>query len=65
MPTNEGMVDRIVRVVLGIVLIIVGFFAIDNWFGIVLGIIGIVVLATGAVGHCLLYRVLGINTNKS
>ena len=51
---NEGSLDRIVRVVLGIALLAYAAVA-HNW----LGLIGIVPLATGLVGFCPLYRLIG------
>ncbi len=63
MKTNVGMIDRIVRVVLGIALIAfaLGLFAPGtgyNW----LGWIGVVPLATAAVGSCPLYSLLGMSS---
>lgn len=58
MKTNEGGVDRIVRIAAGLVLIglaATGTVGIWGW-------LGIVPLATGAIGWCPLYTVLGINT---
>jgi hypothetical protein len=63
---NEAGGDRIVRVVLGIVLLYLG------WAGVVAGgwgtflkIIGFLPLLTGLVGFCPLYAVLKIRTNKT
>jgi hypothetical protein len=61
---NEGSVDRIVRVVIGIVFMILGFAVVSGTWGIILGIVGLIALATGAVGTCLLYLPFGINTKK-
>ena len=63
MKVNVGTVDRIVRVVLGIALIAwaLGFIAPGaayHW----IGWIGVVPLATGAVGSCPLYSLLGMST---
>jgi len=56
--TNEGTVDRVLRVVVGAVLIGLVFVGPQTpW-----GWIGLVPLATGLVGFCPLYRVLGVNT---
>lgn len=58
MTTNEGTVDRILRVVAGLILIaLAATGTIGLW-----GYIGVVPLLTGAVGFCPLYSVLGINT---
>lgn len=58
---NVGTIDRAVRIVVGLALI-AGFFlnpeASLRW----LYLIGIVPLATGVLGTCGLYSVIGINT---
>jgi len=54
---NEGKIDRIVRVVLGLAIIGWGV-AEKNWWGAV----GLVPLLTGAIGFCPLYLPLGLNT---
>jgi hypothetical protein len=58
MKTNEGTIDRVVRVVAGAVLIgLAATHTIGAW-----GYIGIVPLITGAIGSCPLYALLGMNT---
>lgn len=63
MHRNIGVADLVVRMVIGLVLIAfalrLGFPDTGwNWFGW----IGIVPLATVAIGNCPLYSVLGIST---
>ncbi|MFO0600493.1 MAG: DUF2892 domain-containing protein [Myxococcaceae bacterium] len=58
---NEGTVDRVIRIVLGVGLLSLVFFGPQT----VWGWIGLVPLATGLVGSCPLYRLVGINTNSS
>ena len=60
---NIGLVDRVARIVLGLVLIAfaLGYLAPGtgyNW----LGWIGIVPLLTAVVGTCPLYSILGLST---
>ncbi len=58
LKTNEGTIDRFLRVTLGIVLIALVFVGPKTpW-----GWLGIVPLATGLLGTCPLYSILGINT---
>jgi hypothetical protein len=58
MKTNEGTIDRALRVAAGLLLLALMFTGtIGVW-----GWIGIVPLATGAIGWCPLYTVLGLNT---
>ncbi|MDR3371903.1 DUF2892 domain-containing protein [Rhodoferax sp.] len=58
MKANVGGIDRILRIVVGLVLI---GLTLNGTIG-VWGWIGVVPLATGAVGFCALYPLLGINT---
>jgi hypothetical protein len=55
MIINESTDDRIMRVILGVVLIGLGGIGL-------LSIPGIVALVTGIVGFCPLYKVFGIST---
>ena len=58
MKTNEGTVDRLLRVVAGLALIgLAATGTVGMW-----GYLGVVPLLTGAIGWCPLYTVLGINT---
>jgi hypothetical protein len=60
---NVGMIDRVVRIIIGIVLIAV--FALNMvaapWSYLVV-LIGLIALVTGAVGTCALYSLLGFTT---
>ena len=69
MELNENQIDRIIRVVLGIVLIIgAAYLILTNsstimvFVGAILGVIGIIALATGVTGFCLLYKICGVST---
>ena len=60
MARNEGTVDRALRVIVGLVLIVMalrGMYTPWTW-------IGVVPLLTGVLGMCPLYSLLGINTCK-
>ncbi len=63
---NEASWDRIGRIVLGAVLLTLGWSgAVGGGFGTFLQIIGFVPLATGLVGWCPLYAVFGFRTNEA
>ncbi len=66
MKPNEGPVDRIIRAVLGAVLLIVGLWPLGGVQGaaggIVAAVIGAILLFTAITGFCLIYRLLGIST---
>ena len=59
MTKNVGGIDRIIRIILGLVIIGWGVYA-QNW----LGVIGIVPLFTGLISWCPMYLPLGISSNK-
>lgn len=60
MPCNEGKIDRLLRIVAGLVLIaLTQIGPMTPW-----GWIGVVPLLTGLVGFCPAYTLLGINTCK-
>jgi hypothetical protein len=63
---NESGVDRIIRVVLGIILLVLGWGGVvTGTWGWVLKIGGFVPLITGLAGWCGLYALFGIRTNKA
>lgn len=59
---NEGSMDRILRVVVGVALVV--WFFVDQGAGFwhYAKLVGIVPILTGLVGWCPLYTVLGIST---
>jgi hypothetical protein len=66
MQMNEATWDRIVRVVVGLALLYLG------WGGVVAGTLGTVLkwvgflpLLTGIVGYCPAYPLLGFRTKKA
>lgn len=62
LKTNEGTVDRVLRVLVGAALLVWFFVDQGTGFWHYAKLIGIVPLVTGLVGSCPLYSVLGINT---
>ena len=58
LPTNEHNIERAVRVLVGIGLLSLVFVGPKTLWGL----IGIMPLATGLIGSCPLYTVLGIST---
>ncbi len=57
MKQNVGTTDKIIRAVVGIAILAAGAYY-QNW----LGLIGLVPLATAAIGFCPPYALLGIDT---
>jgi hypothetical protein len=58
MKSNEGTIDRMLRVVAGLGILSLAFVGPQTAWGYV----GLVPLVTGLVGFCPLYAMLGINT---
>src|SRR5690348_8219755 len=61
MKRNEGAIDRVARVALGVALLALVFVGPRTW----LGLVGLVPLLTGIVGFCPLYRLLRTNTVRA
>lgn len=60
---NVGPIDRTLRVVLGLAMLIAFFLVPDAaWRWLLL--IGIVPLVTGALGSCAIYSLLGLSTRR-
>ncbi len=65
MSVNEGILDRALRVIIGLALIGLALTNTTDLWGWSLGMwgwIGIVPLATGLIGWCPAYTLLGINS---
>lgn len=68
MKANENGIDRTLRLVLGVALLISSFVwlgaAAGNITGIIAAVIGAVLLVTGLIGFCPAYRLVGMSTCK-
>jgi len=65
MINNMSNIDRIIRAVLAVIVIILYFTGqITGTAAIILGIIAIVFIATSCLGYCPIYQLLGISTKK-
>lgn len=56
--TNEGTIDRVLRIIVGIGILSLTILGPRSLWGLV----GLVPLLTGIVGYCPLYSLLGIST---
>jgi len=65
MKKNEGPVDRIIRVIIGIALVALGLLGIVSgvWMWVAY-ILGAILLLTGIVGFCPLYKLFKTSTAK-
>jgi hypothetical protein len=59
MKLNIGNTDRLIRIVLGLAIAVLGI-VFKSWWGL----LAIVLLGTAAVGTCPLYLPFGISTRK-
>jgi hypothetical protein len=59
MKQNVGMVDRIIRIILGLLAFALGYYFHTWW-----GLFGFIPFITGLIGWCPLYALLGISTYK-
>lgn len=69
MKTNVGMIDRVARAIIGVILIAAPFLSgmalFENTVATVIAVIaGIVMLATSAMKFCPIYGVLGWRTGR-
>ena len=68
MKANEGTVDRIIRAVLGVVMLWAGLWPLNGLqaavLGIVVAVLGLILLVTALTGYCALYRLFGISTRR-
>lgn len=64
MSSNVGLIDRVLRIVLGLALIAVALGLFGPAYQTVWGWIGLIPLATGLVSWCPAYTLLGITTCK-
>ncbi len=63
LQVNEGPIDRAVRVIAGIALLgaaVLGVVAAP--LSLVAGVLGTILVATGALGFCPIYAAFGVNT---
>lgn len=65
---NVGLLDAVLRVGTGTGLIYTGFISElinDSFASNLLGVVGIIVFASGAAGRCPLYDLIGFNSRNS
>jgi hypothetical protein len=62
--TNEAVWDRVVRILMGIVLLYAGWSLWSGTLGIVALVIGAVAFVTGLAGRCPVYALFQCSTKK-
>lgn len=61
---NIGNLDRIFRILVGIMLIIIGVIFTEGSSMIIISIIGLILLVSGITGICPTYSLIGISTKQ-
>jgi hypothetical protein len=65
MKQNESMIDRGIRVGIGIVILVLGFSGVvSGTLGSVFKVLGFVPILTGLIGFCPLYSLFKFQTNR-
>lgn len=54
---NVGYLDSVLRVILGVIIVTAGFYYNTYW-----GLLGLILVFSGAVSYCPVYRILGMET---
>ena len=65
MNNNESMLDRVIRVVVGLALVFaVFYYTLPTIWVWALAIAAIYLIATGLAGYCWIYALLNLNSKK-
>ncbi|MGB9753318.1 MAG: DUF2892 domain-containing protein [Roseiflexus castenholzii] len=62
---NVGPIDRGIRAILGIVLLIATFVLLSGFWQALVGLVAVILLITAIFGVCPLYSALGIDTTPT
>lgn len=62
--SNEGMADRVIRAIVGIVLLWAAYAKLAGGWQIAVYVVGGIVVLTSITGFCLLYRLSGLDTRR-
>ncbi|MDA8207539.1 MAG: DUF2892 domain-containing protein [Actinomycetota bacterium] len=66
MRMNEGTADRVIRVIVGLVAAVLAIaVGLSTVGGIILGIVAVILLVTGAIGFCPLYTLFHFSTRNN
>ena len=65
MKPNIGEKEKLLRTILGVYGILLGFFFIQGVIGIIVGVLSVIALATGVSGWCAIYHFMGKSTRST
>lgn len=63
MKKNQSDIERVIRGIVGLVLLVLTVY-VSGVLQIVLAVVGAILLATGIIGFCPLYKFIGRNTRE-
>ncbi len=61
---NVGSLDKIVRIVAGLALVVIALLKLDGSATLIALAVGVVLIVTAVINFCPLYRILGLRTTK-
>jgi len=62
LPVNESVLDRDIRLGVGLLMFLFGFFGLTGIWQITLTVIAVLLILSAVTGFCPLYAVLHVNT---
>lgn len=65
LPVNESVFDRDIRLGVGLLMFLFGFFGLTGIWQIVLTVIAVLLIVSAATGFCPLYALLHVNTRSA
>lgn len=67
MEKNVGQIDKIIRVILGIIFLILAYVTYGDQLilAVIFVILAVIMFVTAALGTCPIWSVLKVNTNKA
>ena len=65
MINNMGKIDRIIRVIVAVVIAVLWYYKqMTGLAAMILGLIAVLFIVTGAMGYCPIYHLLGLSTKE-
>ena len=64
LPVNESVLDRDIRLGVGLLMFLFGFFGLTGIWQIMLTVIAVLLILSAVTGFCPLYAVLHVNTTE-
>ena len=61
---NEGTTDRIIRAIVGLILLFIAYYGLTGVLSIIAYVLGAVAIITAIIGFCGCYKLLNISTIK-